>query len=241
MKRLLISLILNGALFAAGFLYVSGTPAVTEGDKEIVLSLSALEAVQPIQEEAPATQGIPPMAEPAPEQKTPREAEPLKKTAPAAPPEPSDQGERPPEEEAAEPVEQREETTQETETTEAAESCQTPAETIPSSEESSTVASASAPQSTGQADYEQQVMAAIARCKLYPSPAQDRQQEGSVRLRVVIDEKGKLVDCLVMETSGYQLLDKGALKSVQRAAPFPDPPASREEVVIQFYMDFELN
>ncbi|MDC7218675.1 MAG: energy transducer TonB [Spirochaetales bacterium] len=97
------------------------------------------------------------------------------------------------------------------------------------------------PVNSGERDYKMMILAAIGENKIYPSAARERNQTGTARLQLVINAKGKLEECSLLETSGYQLLDKGAIKSVQRAAPFPKPPEGNGPTVIQFYMDYELN
>lgn len=60
----------------------------------------------------------------------------------------------------------------------------------------------------------------------YPARALERGQEGSVRVAVVIDRKGNILNTSVLEESRYSLLNKEAQEAINRAAPFPEMPAA---------------
>lgn len=70
----------------------------------------------------------------------------------------------------------------------------------------------------------------------YPQRSLDRGQEGSVRVAVVIDRNGRLLDSKIIESSRYDLLNKEALDAIKRSAPFralPDAiPGSRFEFTV---------
>ena len=54
---------------------------------------------------------------------------------------------------------------------------------------------------------------------------------GDVRLLVVVDQIGILLDVTVLESSGFPHLDRAAIKTVQDAAPYPPfPPALSAQV-----------
>ena len=54
---------------------------------------------------------------------------------------------------------------------------------------------------------------------------------GEVRLLVVVDQFGILLDVTVLESSGFPHLDRAAIKTVQDAAPYPPfPPALSAQV-----------
>lgn len=59
----------------------------------------------------------------------------------------------------------------------------------------------------------------------YPQRALDRDQEGSVRIAIVIDRVGTVLSTNILETSKFDLLNKEALEAVKRSAPFPALPA----------------
>ncbi len=50
-------------------------------------------------------------------------------------------------------------------------------------------------------------------------------QRGTAKVKFVIDRQGKLISRTLTETSGSELLDAAALSMVDRAEPFPEPPA----------------
>lgn len=54
---------------------------------------------------------------------------------------------------------------------------------------------------------------------------------GDVRLLVVVDQFGILLDVTVLESSGFPHLDRAAIKTVQDAAPYPPfPPTLSAQV-----------
>lgn len=58
---------------------------------------------------------------------------------------------------------------------------------------------------------------------------------GKVVLAFGIDRDGSVHALRVVRSSGFPLLDKSALETVQRSAPFPKPPRRAEIVVpVQF-------
>ena len=59
----------------------------------------------------------------------------------------------------------------------------------------------------------------------YPKRAQERGQEGSVRLNVTIDQKGNVKDVSTLQESRYASLNREALEAVERAGPYPATPA----------------
>ena len=65
----------------------------------------------------------------------------------------------------------------------------------------------------------------------YPSEARARGLSGTLRLLVVIDRDGVLQDARVLESSGHALLDEGAVRIVNLAAPFsPFTKSIRERI-----------
>jgi protein TonB len=60
----------------------------------------------------------------------------------------------------------------------------------------------------------------------YPSEARSRRIHGSVRMLVVISADGSLKEVQILESSGFPVLDQGALAIVRLAAPFPVFPES---------------
>lgn len=68
----------------------------------------------------------------------------------------------------------------------------------------------------------------------YPRRAQERGQEGSVRLNVTIDSRGKIMDVTTVQESRHATLNREALEAVERAAPFPSAPSQLKIDKYQF-------
>lgn len=68
----------------------------------------------------------------------------------------------------------------------------------------------------------------------YPRRALRNEYEGTVRLLVVIDRSGKVIEVQIEESSSHKLLDDAALKAVKKASPYPAVPASISEETFAF-------
>ncbi|MEX1034063.1 MAG: TonB family protein [Cellvibrionaceae bacterium] len=58
----------------------------------------------------------------------------------------------------------------------------------------------------------------------YPQRAQERGQQGSIRLAVTVARNGEVQDIQLVEESRYSMLNREAQASVERASPFPEVP-----------------
>ncbi|WP_323846941.1 TonB family protein [Microbulbifer magnicolonia] len=58
----------------------------------------------------------------------------------------------------------------------------------------------------------------------YPKRAQERGQEGSVRLNVTIDSRGQVKDVQTLQESRFATLNREAREAVERAGPYPAAP-----------------
>lgn len=56
--------------------------------------------------------------------------------------------------------------------------------------------------------------------RTYPREAALAGLEGSVRIRVVVDEAGRVSDCFVLQSSGHVILDQAACDGMRRFAMF---------------------
>ncbi len=65
---------------------------------------------------------------------------------------------------------------------------------------------------------------AIGKHKQYPRIAQMRGWQGEVVVELLLDGNGKLKSKKIIQSSGFESLDKQALEMVEKAAPFPAPP-----------------
>lgn len=72
----------------------------------------------------------------------------------------------------------------------------------------------------------------------YPQKAYEKNEEGTVVVKMSIDANGSLAGAVLMSSSGYSELDDGALRVVQTAAPFEPLPKvynlSRLHVMVTF-------
>ena len=75
-----------------------------------------------------------------------------------------------------------------------------------------------------QRDYTPLVVAQIYKAIRYPNRADDKNQQGTVRIGVTIDRSGDLISAVITQESRYRLLNQAAHKAVKKAAPFPQLP-----------------
>lgn len=69
---------------------------------------------------------------------------------------------------------------------------------------------------------------------IYPSEAVEKGFQGEVQLEIVIQKNGKLGRVRILRSSGYPLLDRSMVQTIEQSAPFPPLPASmnKERLVI---------
>jgi periplasmic protein TonB len=72
------------------------------------------------------------------------------------------------------------------------------------------------------------IHSAIVQRLSYPPVARRRGWFGTVRISFVVSADGTAHNIRVIESSGFELLDKSSLEAVRQAAPFPKPPAAAE-------------
>lgn len=58
----------------------------------------------------------------------------------------------------------------------------------------------------------------------YPKSALRKSEQGTVRIAIVINRKGKVINQKITETSGVKSLDKAAQKAIKSASPYPAIP-----------------
>ena len=71
----------------------------------------------------------------------------------------------------------------------------------------------------------------------YPTVALHRGLEGTTHVEVDINEKGGVIDCRVLKSSGHEILDKATCKSVTKRAKFapaigPDGKPAKSTVAV---------
>ena len=69
----------------------------------------------------------------------------------------------------------------------------------------------------------------------YPFIARKRGWEGKVVVGFVICEDGRVENMRIIQSSGFKALDRNAVETIKRAAPFPNPPARAELTVPVIY------
>jgi protein TonB len=71
--------------------------------------------------------------------------------------------------------------------------------------------------------WKKEIVVQLASKKEFPAGATG--QSGTAKIKFVIDRRGKLISRELLESAGSELLDAAALRTVERAEPFPEPPA----------------
>lgn len=66
---------------------------------------------------------------------------------------------------------------------------------------------------------------------IYPVVARKKGWQGKVVVSFVVDTNGNIMDIHIRESSGFSLLDRNAVKTIKRLAPFPPPPVRAELIV----------
>ena len=78
--------------------------------------------------------------------------------------------------------------------------------------------------------------------KRYPLTARKSMIEGRVGVKMTILRNGQLERTEIVESSGHSILDRAALESVRRSAPFPPLPkdAERKRIQINIYLVYKM-
>lgn len=77
---------------------------------------------------------------------------------------------------------------------------------------------------SGLQDWHATIHQRLAKAKRYPRAALRFRSTGVSQVKVVLDGQGKLISVALFNSSGTKLLDKEAVETIKRAAPFPAPP-----------------
>lgn len=91
--------------------------------------------------------------------------------------------------------------------------------------------------------FEWQVQDWLARHRHYPRAALRARQQGTAWVRFVLDRHGAVSAAVLVDSSGYRLLDRAALDLIARAAPFPPLPADLQldEIELLLPIDYRLS
>lgn len=88
------------------------------------------------------------------------------------------------------------------------------------------VGAASAAQTQAKIDWESQLLARLQQAKRYPAYAIKSRQEDLVLVRFTVDRDGRVLSSAIVQSRGYELLERESLALLQRVSPLPRPPAA---------------
>ncbi len=88
--------------------------------------------------------------------------------------------------------------------------------------------------------YKAYALKRIASKKSYPLKARATGQEGSVKLHVIIGQKGELELAEIIQPCEHELLNEAALLAVKNSAPFKKKPDTMQKLELNFFMEFKL-
>jgi protein TonB len=74
------------------------------------------------------------------------------------------------------------------------------------------------------ARYQQIISARIKQYEEYPPIAKRRRWEGTTVVQLRLAPDGKVTNIVVVEKSGYEILDEAAVNMIRKASPLPLPP-----------------
>ena len=92
------------------------------------------------------------------------------------------------------------------------------------------------------AAWQAQLLAHLALFKRFPPGAQERGEQGVVRMRVTLDHAGHVLSMALVGSSGYPDLDAEAPAWIARAAPLPafPPEITAQQVNLVIPLRFTL-
>jgi periplasmic protein TonB len=78
------------------------------------------------------------------------------------------------------------------------------------------------------------IVAQIESHLVYPTTAQARRQMGVVKVEFSFNRQGRVISSQVVDASAYAALNQAALETLQKAQPFPPPPAGTPDDTFTF-------
>jgi periplasmic protein TonB len=90
-------------------------------------------------------------------------------------------------------------------------------------------------------EWHKRIFARIQRHKAYPPSARARGEKGVVQVAFSIDRQGHLVSSRVARVSGHAALDQAAMATLEKAQPFPPPPADTPGEEFSFTVPVEFS
>lgn len=93
-----------------------------------------------------------------------------------------------------------------------------------------------------QSKYLRELMAWLARHRVYPTEARKDKMQGVVQVRFSLDREGHLLTASVQRSAGFSVLDQAALDVLRRAEPMPAFPKGldRQKMTVSLPIDFSL-
>ena len=100
-----------------------------------------------------------------------------------------------------------------------------------------------APDSALLDSYGKQLSSLIARYQRYPRIAQLRGWQGTAQVKLFVSATGRMVNAVILHSSGFEVLDDQALEMVRQAAPLPQSPEALRgrEFIVMVPIVFKLN
>jgi len=91
-------------------------------------------------------------------------------------------------------------------------------------------------------NYQRSVLLTVYQSLEYPSIAQRRNREGSLRLAISINRNGSASSIEVVESAEYEVFDEAAIEAIENALPFDPLPQSITEIpmVLEIPIAFQL-
>ena len=91
--------------------------------------------------------------------------------------------------------------------------------------------------------YQGAVLRQIDGAKRYPALARKQQRQGVALVQFTMDRSGRVISASLAKTSKADILDREAVEAVQRASPFPAPPAelAGDPVNLMVAVEFALH
>jgi protein TonB len=81
-------------------------------------------------------------------------------------------------------------------------------------------------------EWSKKIASKIISMQAYPRSAQVRGAEGIVKVRLQIDGSGNLTNIEITQQCSFDVLNREATKTIERAAPFPAPPGGIQRSVL---------
>ena len=105
------------------------------------------------------------------------------------------------------------------------------------------VVAKAAPDSALLDSYGKTLSSLIAKYQRYPRIAQLRSWQGTAQVLLSVSAAGRMVNVVILRSSGFEVLDDQALEMVRQATPLPQPPEALRgrEFTVMVPIVFKLN